>query len=110
MVQGENTTVIEYQLAPLLAFPDYHSTAHENGALNPAVRSVPVLRDGRRMPAAQTSTSRTTAPRSGQPASGTAQQGRAANPLTGSTEPAGDQVVDAKSATYTHSTGPTEPA
>jgi predicted glycogen debranching enzyme len=49
MVQGENTTVIEYQasrpctleLAPLLAFRDYHSTAHENGVLNAAVEIRP---------------------------------------------------------------------
>ena len=47
MVQGENTTVIQYELLtrtspnairleirPLLAFRDYHSTMHENGALN----------------------------------------------------------------------------
>jgi predicted glycogen debranching enzyme len=49
MVQGENTTVIEYDLRsldhdplpdcylevrPLLAFRDYHATTHRNGALN----------------------------------------------------------------------------
>src|SRR6185436_12014945 len=43
MVQGENTTVIQYQLLnghaklelrPLIAFRDYHSTTHENDALN----------------------------------------------------------------------------
>src|SRR5215813_14530175 len=48
MVQGENTTVVQYQLSqpamkaneikleirPLIAFRDYHSTTHENGALN----------------------------------------------------------------------------
>jgi len=43
MVQGENTTVIQYQLRnghaklelrPLIAFRDYHSTTHENDALN----------------------------------------------------------------------------
>jgi predicted glycogen debranching enzyme len=43
MVQGENTTVVQYQLLdghaklelrPLIAFRDYHSTTHENGALN----------------------------------------------------------------------------
>ena len=47
MVQGENTTVVQYELQnpgditleirPLLAFRDYHSTTHENGALNPHV-------------------------------------------------------------------------
>ncbi|MBS1854178.1 MAG: glycogen debranching enzyme family protein [Acidobacteria bacterium] len=45
MVQGENTTVVEYdvagdavlQIRPLIAFRDYHATTHENGALNPAV-------------------------------------------------------------------------
>jgi glycogen debranching enzyme len=50
MVQGENTTVIQYrlraidgprpvvcvlELRPLIAFRDYHSTTHENGALDP---------------------------------------------------------------------------
>jgi predicted glycogen debranching enzyme len=45
MVQGQNTTVIQYQLLnttehaklelrPLIAFRDYHSTTHENNALN----------------------------------------------------------------------------
>ncbi|HSQ24332.1 MAG TPA: amylo-alpha-1,6-glucosidase, partial [Pyrinomonadaceae bacterium] len=51
MVQGENTTVIQYEvrkideaqtdslrysleIRPLIAFRDYHSTTHENGALN----------------------------------------------------------------------------
>jgi predicted glycogen debranching enzyme len=46
MVQGENTTVVQYQVSaagkqsikleirPLVAFRDYHSTTHENGALN----------------------------------------------------------------------------
>ncbi len=45
MVDGQDITVIEYQLQgpaencslelrPLIAFRDYHSTAHENGALN----------------------------------------------------------------------------
>jgi predicted glycogen debranching enzyme len=47
MVQGENTTVIEYhiinnqdaaevqlELRPLIAFRDYHSVTHENGAIN----------------------------------------------------------------------------
>ena len=48
MVHGENTTVIQYQLRgaaggctlevrPLIAFRDYHSTTHENGALNPSL-------------------------------------------------------------------------
>ena len=49
MVQGENTTVIQYELhnpvdvklelRPLLAFRDYHSTTHENGALNPHIET-----------------------------------------------------------------------
>lgn len=49
MVQGENTTVVQYELRgpaqgsctlelrPLIAFRDYHSTTHENGALNPSL-------------------------------------------------------------------------
>src|SRR5215470_11891355 len=53
MIQGENTTVIQYELTknnhpespknlrlevrPLIAFRDYHSTTHENGAINPAI-------------------------------------------------------------------------
>jgi predicted glycogen debranching enzyme len=57
MVQGQNTVVIRYELLsdpatdvgaghavplrlelrPLIAFRDYHSTTHENGALNPHV-------------------------------------------------------------------------
>ena len=53
MVQGENTTVVQYQVPepsegrtavpillevrPLIAFRDYHSTTHENGALNSTV-------------------------------------------------------------------------
>jgi predicted glycogen debranching enzyme len=53
MIYGENTTVIQYELTknnhpespknlrlevrPLIAFRDYHSTTHENGAINPAV-------------------------------------------------------------------------
>jgi predicted glycogen debranching enzyme len=56
MVQGENTVVIQYELKrfrtgdatdikleirPLVAFRDYHSTTHENGALNPNVESEP---------------------------------------------------------------------
>ncbi|HJP92171.1 MAG TPA: amylo-alpha-1,6-glucosidase [Pyrinomonadaceae bacterium] len=56
MVQGENTTVVQYELleAPssenrvaeinleirtLIAFRDYHSTTHENGALNPQIET-----------------------------------------------------------------------
>jgi predicted glycogen debranching enzyme len=51
MVQGENTTIIVYKLAgylggsiqlevrPLIAYRDYHSTTHENGALNAAVQT-----------------------------------------------------------------------
>jgi predicted glycogen debranching enzyme len=51
MVHESNTTVVEYrvlaappnldlrlQVRPLIAFRDYHSTTHENGGLNPAVR------------------------------------------------------------------------
>ena len=51
MIHGENSTVIQYkvkkngepsrsvklELRPLIAFRDYHSTTHENGALNSAV-------------------------------------------------------------------------
>ncbi len=53
MIHGQNTTVIEYQfkisgtalapkkaeleVRPLIAFRDYHSTTHENAALNPHV-------------------------------------------------------------------------
>ncbi len=55
MVQGENTTVVQYELEglrrseirlevrPLIAFRDYHSTTHENGALNPRVDTEPGL-------------------------------------------------------------------
>ena len=54
MVHGENTTVVQYGLVrtgasdqrdvtlevrPLIAFRDYHSTTHENGALNPQVET-----------------------------------------------------------------------
>ena len=53
MVRGENTTVIQYnfeaesgnhediklEVRPLIAFRDYHSTTHENGALNPQVET-----------------------------------------------------------------------
>jgi predicted glycogen debranching enzyme len=50
MVHGENTTVIQYvvlttpevpctlELRPLIAFRDYHSTTHENDALNPSLQ------------------------------------------------------------------------
>jgi predicted glycogen debranching enzyme len=50
MVHGENTTAIQYsvlsapelscrlELRPLIAFRDYHSTTHENGALNPSLQ------------------------------------------------------------------------
>jgi len=54
MVHGENTTVVEYrivsgvakrnmqlELTPLIAFRDYHSTTHENGALHSDVRKGP---------------------------------------------------------------------
>jgi predicted glycogen debranching enzyme len=56
MVQGENTTVVQYELIgvlpdgsstspivlevrPLIAFRDYHSTTHENGSLNSSVQT-----------------------------------------------------------------------
>lgn len=55
MVQGENTTVVQYELCaipdglatapmsleirPLIAFRDYHSITHENGALNSNVET-----------------------------------------------------------------------
>ncbi len=53
MVQGENTTVVQYkrrrkargvtecrlEVHPLVAFRDYHSTAHENGSLSNHVES-----------------------------------------------------------------------
>jgi predicted glycogen debranching enzyme len=51
MVQGENTTVVQYEvrpsstadikleIRPLVAFRDYHSTTHENGALNPRLEA-----------------------------------------------------------------------
>jgi predicted glycogen debranching enzyme len=50
MVHSENTTVIQYtvlsapglsctlELRPLIAFRDYHSTTHQNGALNPSLQ------------------------------------------------------------------------
>jgi predicted glycogen debranching enzyme len=56
MVHGENSTVVQYELKtnnhperrnlrlelrPLVAFRDYHSTAHENGSINPAVEQRP---------------------------------------------------------------------
>src|SRR5260370_32525484 len=53
MVQGESTTVIQYELRgaktldcklelrPLIAFRDFHSTTHENGALNPSLEIQP---------------------------------------------------------------------
>jgi predicted glycogen debranching enzyme len=55
MVHGENTTVIDYrirkageqsvalELRPLIAFRDYHSTAHENGFLDGTVAAAPGL-------------------------------------------------------------------
>jgi predicted glycogen debranching enzyme len=56
MIHGENSTVVQYELKtkgrsqqapsqitlelrPLIAFRDYHSTTHENGALNPLVEA-----------------------------------------------------------------------
>jgi predicted glycogen debranching enzyme len=52
MPQGSNTVQVEYkvlqapaaiepvlEVRPLVAFRDYHSTTHENGALNPAIES-----------------------------------------------------------------------
>jgi len=53
MVHGENTTVVQYRLMssaaanceleirPLIAFRDYHSTTHENGALDSTVTQEP---------------------------------------------------------------------
>lgn len=53
MVQGQNTTVVQYELEqsfatnnhdiklevrPLIAFRDYHGTTHENNALNPQIK------------------------------------------------------------------------
>ncbi|HET9409294.1 MAG TPA: amylo-alpha-1,6-glucosidase [Candidatus Sulfotelmatobacter sp.] len=59
MVRGENSTVIQYELKknnhpespkslrlelrPLIAFRDYHSTTHENSALNSNVQTRPQL-------------------------------------------------------------------
>jgi len=53
MVNGSNTTVIRYEfrgaahrgctleVRPLIAFRDYHSTTHENGALDPSLHVEP---------------------------------------------------------------------
>lgn len=53
MVQGQNTTVVQYELTgetpselrlelrPLIAFRDYHGTTHENGALNSKIETEP---------------------------------------------------------------------
>jgi predicted glycogen debranching enzyme len=55
MLHGENTIVVQYkisgkaknnavirlELCALIAFRDYHSTTHENGAINPEVRTAP---------------------------------------------------------------------
>jgi predicted glycogen debranching enzyme len=59
MIQGENSTVVQYELKknnhperiknlrlelrPLIAFRDYHSTTHENGAINSEVEQRPSL-------------------------------------------------------------------
>lgn len=56
MVQGENTTVVEYrildlcdasevhlELHPLIAFRDYHSLTHENGSINREMKQRPGL-------------------------------------------------------------------
>ncbi len=59
MIEGENSTVVQYELTknnhpeqpkklwlevrPLIAFRDYHSTTHENGGINPAVEQRPGL-------------------------------------------------------------------
>ncbi len=59
MIHGENSTVVQYELKKnthperpknlwletrsLIAFRDYHSTTHENGALNPALKEEPGL-------------------------------------------------------------------
>jgi len=59
MIYGENSTVVHYQvtknnhaelaknlrldLRPLIAFRDYHSTTHQNGALNPELKQEPGL-------------------------------------------------------------------
>src|SRR2546421_2316174 len=60
MIQGENSTVVHYELKknnhpespknlwlelrPLIAFRDYHSTTHENGAIVETSRNVPTWR------------------------------------------------------------------
>jgi len=57
MIHGENSTVVQYELKknnhperinnlrlelrPLIAFRDYHSTTHENGAINRAIEQRP---------------------------------------------------------------------
>ena len=49
MIHGENTTVVQYEasgdctleLRPLIAFRDYHSTTHENGAIRGTPRIEP---------------------------------------------------------------------
>src|SRR6266487_589937 len=53
MAHGENSTVIQYELRgaappgctlelrPLIAFRDYHSTTHQNGAINPSFETGP---------------------------------------------------------------------
>jgi predicted glycogen debranching enzyme len=59
MVHGDNTAVVQYEvkagrsadgpkecrleIRPLIAFRDYHSTTHENGAINPGVEQYPWL-------------------------------------------------------------------
>ena len=59
MIHGENSTVVHYELKknnhperiknlrlelrPLIAFRDYHSTTHENGAINRAIEQRPGL-------------------------------------------------------------------
>jgi len=60
MVQGENTTVVQYrilskessnpgprilqlELRPLIAFRGFHNTTHENAALNPDIETAPGL-------------------------------------------------------------------
>jgi predicted glycogen debranching enzyme len=59
MIQGENSTVVQYELKknnhpervkslrlevrPLIAFRDYHSTTHENEAINPEAEQLPGL-------------------------------------------------------------------
>ncbi len=59
MIHGENSTVVQYELnknnhpehiknlrleiRPLIAFRDYHSTTHENGAINSTVEQSPGL-------------------------------------------------------------------